>query len=932
MKNIKLRALLSSKLRQPRIVGLALFVLALATLTLALTLPAQAATGINKTISFQGKVVNANGTNVADGSYTFRFRIYTSTYPTDATNACSPGTNTCLWEETKTLTTVNGIFQTYLGDTTALPGSVNFNSDTLQLAVQFNGDTEMNPRIRLSAVPYAFNADKLNGLDSTSFVQLSPGSQQSGFINVSGNITTGGTFQGNAIDTAAANAISVGATNATAINIGKTAGGSATNINGTFVAKTLTGFDSQTAFQVQDSFSNVLFDADTSTTRIGIMTAAPTYGLDVNTDAGIAGNLHFYNGFGQTNHTIDTATNAVGAGYILTVKGGDAGSGNTNGGNLLLTGGAGSGTGARGVVQIDTPAFTTNTNTVCNSSCTISQSLVDNGGAVIVSAGNTDLTITMPPPTNNVPGRIVYITGGAGSQDFTLEFNSGANKVDVAMKQNTSATLVWSGSVWSAAGASSSTTLQAAYNNTLASAGGAEIVLNNTPTANGLTIRNALTNPIIGPVFEVQSSIGTDLLSVNSMSTEYASNGGAEDGTTFGTNWGVLGGGSVNQYNYTSNANYVATGQDSVQVNTAAASSAGVRNSFSANLPAGATTYQVSFTGKLDAASAALNPFTTLEVVYTPDGGITPVACGSYSGTTLVSTTWTKVTCTFTSTASASNSQLYIRQTDSIARTFYIDNLSVTRNDASSTPANLQVGGGSFGGNVTLFTLDRSSAPPVAAGNQTLFGSMYYDTTSGRIQCYQANGWGACGSAPDTYTNMSPEYPGAVLAGPGNGNATGVGTMTAEFCSNQSGVLTLNTSLCGTGQALNFYHWTSPQPSQQTYSIYVTYQLPGGFKKFQNDDTIQLTARVDNTTNADVTYEVFRSQGGVLSQCGTATDVTPVGTAGTWQTVGINGFESSGCGFTTSSANNFVIFKINMKAQSNANAYVGALSFTITNQ
>jgi len=214
---------------------------------------------------------------------------------------------------------------------------------------------------------------------------------------------------------------------------------------------------------------------------------------------------------------------------------------------------------------------------------------------------------------------------------------------------------------------------------------------------------------------------------------------------------------------------------------------------------------------------------------------------------------------------------------------------------------------------------------------------MYYDTTSGRIQCYQANGWGACGNAPDTYTNLSPEYPGAVLAGPGNGNATGVGTMTAEFCSNQSGVLTLNISLCGTGQALNYYNWTSPQPSQQTYSVYVSYQLPGGFKKFQSDDTVQLTARVDNTANADVTFEMFRSQGGTLTQCGTATDIiTQDGTqpaqANTWITYGINGNESTSCGFNTSSANSFVIFKINMKAQSNAHAYVGALSFTITNQ
>lgn len=888
------------------------------------TFPVHAATGINKMVSFQGKVVNSNGTNVTDSTYTFRFRIYTSA-SADATNPCSA--NSCMWEETKNLSTVNGIFQTNLGDTVALPSNVDFNSDTLYLGVLFNGDTEMSPRIRLDAVPYAFNADKLGGLSSGSYVQLSPAAQQTGNINVSGNITigTGSSFQGNAIDALAANAITIGATQATQVNIGKTAGGTATSVVGTLKVKPVTGFDSNTAFVVQNSFGTGLLTVDTASGVVGINTNTNpiSYPLQVNGDTGILGNLHFISG---STRTIDITAESSGVGDNLTIKGGDAGSGNSNGGNLVLTGGVGTGTGARGVVQIDTPAFTTNTNTTCSSNCTITQSLVDNGSAIIVNASNINLTITMPAPKNTTAGRIVYVTGAAGSQDFTLEFNTGGNIVDIAMKQNTSATLVWSGSIWSAAGASSSTTLQAAYNNTLASAGGAEIVLNNTTTANGLTIRNATSNPIIGPVFEVQSSIGTELLAVNSMSTEYASNGGAETTSTFGSNWTSVGAGTANQYSYQTNPNYVATGQQSVQVNTPATINTGVRNVFSSNLPAGATTYQVSFTGTLPTGAGA---FTTLDVEYTPDGS-TLQPCSSYSGNTLTIGTWTKITCTFTSTATATSSSLVIRQTDATARTFYIDNLSVTRNDATSTPANLQVGGGSYGGNVTLFTLDRSSSPPVATGNQTLYGSMYYDTTSGRIQCYQANGWGACGSAPDTFVNLSPEYAGAVLGGAGNGTPTGVGTMTAEFCSNQSGVLTLNTSLCSSGQAFNYYHWTSPQATQQTYSIYLSYQLPGGFKKFQNDSTVQLTGRVDDTTNAQVSYQMFRNQSGALTACGTETTVTT--SANTWQTVPINGNESTGCGFDTSSANSYVVFKINLKANSNANAYVSTLSFTVSNQ
>ena len=56
-----------------------------------------AATGINSTINFQGKVVNSNGTNVADGQYTFVFKIY---------DAPSGGSNP--WTETQNNVQVTG--------------------------------------------------------------------------------------------------------------------------------------------------------------------------------------------------------------------------------------------------------------------------------------------------------------------------------------------------------------------------------------------------------------------------------------------------------------------------------------------------------------------------------------------------------------------------------------------------------------------------------------------------------------------------------------------------------------------------------------------------------------------------------------------------------------------------------------------------------
>ena len=68
-----------------------------------------AATGINQTINFQGKVVNTNGTNVSDGNYNMIFELY------DASAAGSQ-----LWTETwnsgtSQVSLTDGVFRVALG-------------------------------------------------------------------------------------------------------------------------------------------------------------------------------------------------------------------------------------------------------------------------------------------------------------------------------------------------------------------------------------------------------------------------------------------------------------------------------------------------------------------------------------------------------------------------------------------------------------------------------------------------------------------------------------------------------------------------------------------------------------------------------------------------------------------------------------------------
>ena len=112
-----------------------------------------------------------------------------------------------------------GTFDVNLGAHNPFASQVDWNQDTLYLSFQVGntssctiitnfqtnctGDGEMTPYIRLTAVPYAMNANKVGGLTASQLVQLTPaGGTQTGTIDVSGNIKSGATVQANTIDSA----------------------------------------------------------------------------------------------------------------------------------------------------------------------------------------------------------------------------------------------------------------------------------------------------------------------------------------------------------------------------------------------------------------------------------------------------------------------------------------------------------------------------------------------------------------------------------------------------------------------------------------------------------------------------------------------------------------------------------------------------------
>jgi hypothetical protein len=241
--------------------------------------------------------------------------------------------------------------------------------------------------------------------------------------------------------------------------------------------------------------------------------------------------------------------------------------------------------------------------------------------------------------------------------------------------------------------------------------------------------------------------------------------------------------------------------------------------------------------------------------------------------------------------------------------------------DSANGAKNVQVGTGSGSGTPSLLTLDKASSAPSV--NSALLGSMYYDTTLGKVQCYESEGWGACGAAPDTFVTISPEYTNAVM------NGTDIGTITSDLCSDTLNINDGSSSqptICGTNETYNFYKWTSAETTDQTRSIFVTSQLPTSFKEFVAGST-SLMGRTDSA-DSGVSYQIYRDDGSGLTSCGSAVSVS-TGTQTTWQKATASGSaDPSTCGF---SAGDSILIRINLTAKNDANAYVSNLGFTFSN-
>ncbi|MBM5789968.1 hypothetical protein FJZ23_02700, partial [Candidatus Parcubacteria bacterium] len=125
-------------------------------------------------ITYQGRVLDANGVPVSSASLAMKFFLYTASVGGTCVWSNSSGTchsNTPATTTARTVTLTSGLFTENLGDTTlatpyaAIADSTFADNASLYLAVEIAGET-LSPRKLLTAAPYAMNADTLDGIDS----------------------------------------------------------------------------------------------------------------------------------------------------------------------------------------------------------------------------------------------------------------------------------------------------------------------------------------------------------------------------------------------------------------------------------------------------------------------------------------------------------------------------------------------------------------------------------------------------------------------------------------------------------------------------------------------------------------------------------------------------------------------------------------------
>ena len=109
--------------------------------SLFITSPAMAGVGINQTVNFQGRLLNAQGATVPDGYYNIEFKIYQDGDGQSANDSTGSPSGSLKWTEdylnanSQGVEVLNGFMSVNLGSITPFGSSINWNQSNLWLSM-----------------------------------------------------------------------------------------------------------------------------------------------------------------------------------------------------------------------------------------------------------------------------------------------------------------------------------------------------------------------------------------------------------------------------------------------------------------------------------------------------------------------------------------------------------------------------------------------------------------------------------------------------------------------------------------------------------------------------------------------------------------------------------------------------------------------------
>jgi hypothetical protein len=688
----------------------------------------KAAPGINRTINFQGKLVNGDGTNTTNGSKSIVFSVY---------SVSSAGS--ALWSETQSVTTTDGIFRATLGSVTPFSTLIDFNSDSLYLGVKVGSDAEMTPRIQLTAVPYALNAEKVGGLTvtNTTGTLTVPNGKTISFADA---FTTAGAFALTLTTTAATNVtlpttgtLSTLAGNETLTN--KIIGSTGLTFTGATTDVT-TGTNEALTFTPNGTGDTVFsIDADTNVQ----ITASAAPGVDL---------------FAITNAGQGVTTTAVDGIDLTFVQADDADATDTNAGlNIAITNSSGDadtlyGVNIAGITGGTSTEYALNIGTGWDRG-------ISSGSAVYVTAGGANIT-----------GGLTLNTNGATFSGITTDITTGTNEAFTVTPNGTGDTILSVDAdtniqitASAAPGVDVLAITNSGFGTTTTAVDGIDLVFVQADDADATDTNAGLNIAITNSSGDADTLYGVNIANITGgTSTEYALN--------IGTGWdrGISSGSQI----------VVTAGGASITggltVNTTGATFSGVTTDITATsgeaLTINATSANVALTtttsGDITMTTASGTALVNILTGNLKVGNGTPSVTLDGEDAYVEGTLEIDGTSRFDNTVTVQSGGLTITSgalavnSDSITSDGTLAILGATGASLSTTAgnisfqaagsgtiANIQIGAGGAGSATPDFLgLDVKSTTGDPAGG--FEGAMYYNTFDNKFRCYQGAAWTDC--------------------------------------------------------------------------------------------------------------------------------------------------------------------------------------------